>query len=92
MRRRSAGDAGYLWVGEVCWWWGMPNRVLGSARGGRVIEPEAQYRFEVGAVITSGPDLSVRCTRCHRWAVHIDRPITLAELNDRAQKHAEVCR
>lgn len=59
-----------------------------------MIEREDQYRFQVNAIAPFGgvADLSLRCTRCVRWAVHIDRPITLAELNDRVGEHAEVCR
>ncbi len=53
---------------------------------------EGQQQFTVAAIITSGPDLSIQCTRCYRWTVHIDRPLSLADLNQRAAEHAEVCR
>lgn len=53
---------------------------------------EDQRRFQVAPIVTHGPDLSIRCTRCHRWTVHIDRPLALAELIDRADEHAGVCR
>ncbi len=54
---------------------------------------EDQYRFRVEAVAPWGvADLSLQCTRCSRWAVHIDRPLTLAELSRRADEHTEQCR
>jgi hypothetical protein len=58
---------------------------------------EVRERFEVGAIPALGSpglaDLSLR-HRCRVgvWAVHIERPLTLAELNRRADGHAEVCR
>lgn len=53
-------------------------------------------RFTVEAISPYGPyggvaDISLRHD-CVTWAVHIDRPITLAELNRRAAEHTEVCR
>lgn len=53
-----------------------------------------QYRFRVQAFALSGSpaDLSLQCGRCGRWTVHIAEPITLADLIDRADEHAEVCR
>jgi hypothetical protein len=56
------------------------------------VKLEDQRRFEVAALVTHGPDLSIRCTRCHRWAAHIDRPLGLDEVIGRADEHAEVCR
>lgn len=57
------------------------------------MELEDQYRFTVEAInpFRGTPDISLRCTRCGRWATHIDRPITLADLNQRATEHTEVC-
>ena len=49
-------------------------------------------RFEVSAIYMFGPDLAVRCTRCHRWTTHINRPLTLADLVQRADEHTEACR
>jgi hypothetical protein len=58
------------------------------------MELEDQYRFDVQAITPYGgvADISLRCTRCGKWATHIDRPISLRDLNERAQEHAEVCR
>lgn len=56
------------------------------------MSPEDQQRFQVAAIVTCGPDLSIHCTRCHRWTAHIDRPLTLGALTQRAVEHAEVCR
>lgn len=55
---------------------------------------EDQQRFQVEAInpFRGTPDLSLRCTRCVRWATHIDHPLTLAELNQRADEHTEACR
>lgn len=54
---------------------------------------EDQRRFEVNAFAVSGAptDISIRCTRCGRWALHIAEPITLDDLEQRADEHAEVC-
>jgi hypothetical protein len=58
------------------------------------VDLEDQYRFDVQAIAPYGgvADISLRCTRCRKWATHIDRPISLRDLNERAQEHAEVCR
>jgi len=57
------------------------------------MERENMERFEVGVFALSGgpADISLHCDRCGKWAVHIDRPLTLAELVQRAGEHAEVC-
>jgi hypothetical protein len=49
--------------------------------------------FEVEAISPYGgiTDLSLRCIRCRTWAVHIGRPVSLADLLQRANKHAEEC-
>lgn len=49
-------------------------------------------RFEICAVHSFGPTLDLHCTGCHRWTAHIDDPLTLAELVQRAGEHAEVCK
>lgn len=48
-------------------------------------------QIEVSALYTLGPTLQIRHT-CPHWAAHIDRPLTLAELVQRAGEHTEVCR
>jgi hypothetical protein len=65
---------------------------LPPTRDGDLTVDGEQDQFEIWAVTTFGPDLQIRCTRCRRWSAHIDRPITLADLNRRASEHTEVCR
>jgi len=53
---------------------------------------EGRTRFEVrGAATYEDPQLVLECERC-RWDATIDDPPTLAELNQRADEHTEVCR
>lgn len=56
---------------------------------------EDQYRFELEAFQVDRGDTRVilACTRngCP-WLIEIDEPTTLAELNQRAAEHTEVCR
>lgn len=51
-------------------------------------------RFQASAIsLSAAPsDISLRCLRCGRWTSHIERPLTLAELVQRADEHTEVCR
>lgn len=51
----------------------------------------ADFRVEAIAPFGGVADISLRCTRCVRWAVHINRPITLDDLNHRAGEHAQDC-
>ncbi|GIE16744.1 hypothetical protein [Paractinoplanes ferrugineus] len=53
------------------------------------MQTEDQQQFRISAIVTSGPDLSIQCLRCHRWALHVDRPLTLAELTRHAEVHLE---
>jgi hypothetical protein len=57
------------------------------------MEREDQYRFEVDTIASNYGDAAIvlTCTRCS-WSADIDDAITLADLNDRAAEHAEVCR
>jgi hypothetical protein len=67
-----------------------------------VIEREDQYRFQISATgaahtVVSGiyPDVVIwlECGRCPwQWAAEANHPVTLADLNDRASEHTEVCR
>jgi hypothetical protein len=58
-----------------------------------VIEREDQYRFQVEPVVvrTGRSHLWLSCDRC-RWFAAFGDPISLADLNDRASEHTEVCR
>jgi hypothetical protein len=57
-----------------------------------MMELEDQYRFEVDVMVEyGGVTLDLTCRRCG-WVCQPDSPITLAELNQRADEHAEVCR
>lgn len=58
-----------------------------------MIEREDQYRFQIEPVVvrTGAANLWLTCNRC-RWYADITEPITLADLNDRASEHTEVCR
>lgn len=55
------------------------------------MELEDEYRFEVEAMDAYAPEIWLNCTRCS-WVAEIEGRITLAELNQRAAEHAEVCR
>jgi hypothetical protein len=51
-----------------------------------------QYRFQVeGGASAEDAQIWLTCDRCDYIAV-IDGPISLADLIDRADEHAEVCR
>lgn len=50
---------------------------------------EDQQRFEVDAEMCA--EMWLSCERCN-WGADIEGPITLAELNRRADEHTEVCR
>ena len=54
---------------------------------------EDQYRFTVEPVVirTGRADIWLSCDRC-RWHAAITDPISLRDLEERAQEHAEVCR
>jgi len=56
---------------------------------------EERQRFRVGSVALFGGNsvIQLSCNRCD-WIVEIDgdEPFALAELNRRADEHAEVCR
>lgn len=53
---------------------------------------EDQYRFQVEAVAGEEADIVLlTCDRC-RWDADITSTITLADLNQRADEHTEVCR
>ncbi|GEM_PF-3842940 len=54
---------------------------------------EDQYRFQVEPVVvrTGAANLWLSCDRC-RWYADVSNPITLADLNQRADEHTEVCR
>jgi hypothetical protein len=56
-----------------------------------MIDVADQKRFEIAALFAIGPVLSLRCLRCRRWAVHMDDPRLLADLNRRAGEHVELC-
>jgi hypothetical protein len=57
-----------------------------------VIEREDQHRFDLMADLNEdGSWITIACDRC-QWTADIEDPITLAELNDRASEHTEVCR
>lgn len=51
-----------------------------------------QYRFDIqGTMGADTSDIQVFCNRCS-WAAILSTPRTLADLIDRADEHAEVCR
>jgi hypothetical protein len=51
-----------------------------------------QYRFDIqGAMGADTSDIQVLCSRCS-WSATLSTPITLGDLIDRADEHAEVCR
>lgn len=53
---------------------------------------EDQYRFQVEAhPWQEQASVTLTCDRCV-WTAIIDDPLTLADLNQRAQAHTEVCR
>lgn len=53
---------------------------------------EDQYRFQVEAhTWQERASVTLTCDRCV-WTAIIDDPISLRDLNERAQEHAEVCR
>ncbi len=56
-----------------------------------MINLKDQKRFEITALFAIGPVLQVRCLRWRRWAVHMDDPRLLADLNRRAGEHVELC-
>lgn len=51
---------------------------------------ETLEQIEVSALYTIGPILQIRHT-CPHWAVHADRPMTLAQVLKRSQEHRDVC-
>lgn len=54
---------------------------------------EDQQRFEIEPQEWRGDhSITLHCTRCNAWTAIIDGHPTLAELNRRADEHAEVCR
>lgn len=54
---------------------------------------EERARFEIDGGYDYGHDITtLHCTRCRAWRVALDGPADLAELNRRAEEHAEVCR
>lgn len=57
---------------------------------------EDQQRFHVEAIEErDGPAIALDCARCRLttgWQARFDLALTLAELNQRADEHAEVCR
>jgi hypothetical protein len=57
------------------------------------VDLEDQQRFQLILFATFGGDVQVwlHCERCS-WQSQIDDPLTLAELNQRADEHTEVCR
>lgn len=66
------------------------------------MELEDQHRFQVEAMGWNydGATVTLACTRC-KWYADYDQPsgpnetyepLTLADLNQRAQEHTEVCR
>lgn len=53
---------------------------------------ENRQRFEVyGDMNADGSWLTISCDRC-TWYADVEDPLTLAELNQRADEHTEVCR
>jgi transcriptional regulator with XRE-family HTH domain len=64
----------------------------GRRRAG-VMDLEDQYRFTVEPVVvrTGLIDIWLSCDRC-RWSASITDPISLADLNQRADEHTEACR
>jgi hypothetical protein len=54
---------------------------------------EDQYRFDVEAEPARDDiaNLTLACDRC-TWMAYLDNPLSLRDLNERAQEHAEVCR
>lgn len=55
------------------------------------MEREDQYRFSFPMLRLDDPGAYLACDRCP-WEHEIENDETLAELNDRAAEHAEVCR
>ena len=50
------------------------------------------YRFSVmGDINANGSWLTLACERCP-WTADIEDPVSLRDLNERAEEHAEVCR
>lgn len=53
---------------------------------------EDQQRFQVeGGAVCEDAQIWITCERCG-WVAVLDEPIPLAELNQRAEEHTEVCR
>jgi len=55
------------------------------------VDAANEKQFEVCAIYTIGPVLSIRCLRCRRWSVHIDEPLGLDQVNQRSEAHLEDC-
>ena len=53
---------------------------------------EDQHRFQIEAGYDGEPVLFLWCTRCQEWTCTITDVLNLAELDDLADPHAEVCR
>lgn len=69
---------------------GVDGEGLGDSSGstGRT----DHYRFSVmGDINANGSWLTLACERCP-WTADIEDPVSLRDLNERAQEHAEVCR
>ena len=49
---------------------------------------EPTYRIEAISFTGAPADLSIRCDLCP-WTAHIDRPMTLTELNRYVEAHTE---
>lgn len=75
----------------VAWWdTAALNELRDELTAARALR-DLLGQVEVSALYTLGPILQIRHT-CPHWAAHVDRPLSLAELVQRASEHAEVCR
>lgn len=51
---------------------------------------EDQYRFQVEPAYDGSPWIAMYCDRC-RWHTEIGDALSLRDLIERAEEHAEVC-